>query len=617
MDVPKIAGINAFTTLTTFSILSFILLLCLIILVIWFQKSKSTTNNDTNDDTNDDTSDDTNDDTIVDPPTDETPNNEPTSILDIASARSVIPRTPYPTSLNNYTFNTPTTGVFPNWDTDSSNLGAISDALKHALQYTYHNPNATNSKLVRLIADDFMIRFYEKLKASSITTSTGPKIPWGTNWYEMSVSATTMLAYYLLLPNCSLPDLAKEIIFMIIPNPKKSLGYTRDGANSVYFAGPYLLAHNVDGTVEEAMSISEYKYVKDYISLPIQRSQGVDGFHLDKTFLFHGGLPAYSYLSTLDSDLSSYFYKLDRTIKSSPATKWQAVKDIIRHPSITVAVMGATGRVNNLSMASNITSQYGIQVMPMQRFIRYFTKDHQFSMRGQEPWLGFYESDHTNDSNAMYWTQYRNVHTAKSKTQTQFPDMGFICSKNETQLIRIPSTTTTTEVFKPADATSYVLAYKRYGILYQRYKITQFGAQEVTELVIIDSTKNAITVDVIIKNSENQDTVYYGCDTKQSIDTCRDNVTALPVGSAKHYKTTFDLNENSVITADEPMVDDVKSISLEDGISAYLIDNFAILSENNIAKVVCPNSVNYELDSVMVPNVGIFTFNATLNQYAA
>lgn len=533
------------------------------------------------------------------------------SRISLKGARSTIPNEPFPTELKNYTVDSSdTTGIYTDWNTSSTSLGQICTLITMGLQYAYHHPKTKDSDLCIQIAEDFMVKYHDRLMDVGIEPK---QPPWGTHWYEFSVSSTAMLAYYLLLPKPKLSTFASDLILTIIDNPIQSLGYNRAGVNAVYLTGPYLLAKYMNDDLVDVLDSFKYKYTFNYISKPIRRDKDADGMHIDMTFLFYSGVVAYYYLETLDSYITNYYYKLDSEITPTLIDTWKQVLPILRHKTIDVAALGVTGRMNTLEIPIEPTSPYGIKVIPFQRYLRYFTKDYQFSVRGQVPWLCYYESDPTNYSQAMYWVQYRTVHTKNSSKSLKFPDAGFICDSSITDLIEI-KTTANRLGFKPTDAESFVLAYGRYGILWQKYIISKFGSQQVTELIVVDSILNVITIDVIIETTS-ETTVFYSSLDEVSIEEYRTNLTPLPVDSNTHYKTTFDLEKGTVKTIIVSDSTELLPLTLEDGISISADDTYAFLLINNNPKILLPKSPISESNSLTVDGL-IYTFNETLNQYA-
>lgn len=537
--------------------------------------------------------------------------------IDLNAARGAIEKADFPKVLYDYKFDDESTGIFTDWSTSNVTLGEMCLAIIQGLKYAHHAAsNSSQAVLVVAITENFMLRYRSKLNASA---SSG--IPWGKNWFEFSITSTTMAAHYLLLPNVKLTDLASDIILRLIANPKLSLGYSRDGVNAVYMAGPFLLAKYFKGRVNDVWDMNQYKYVLDYIKFNIQYEQGKDGLHMDDTYSFHSGLVTYAYLKTLTTDLTTYFYRLDSGITRSPEEIWYGVRDVICHKTIGVSALGVYGRKDDISFETNTSSPLGIRVIPFARYIRYFTDKHQFSMRLMVPWYGFFEADRTTYTQSQYWTQYRNVHTINSSPSIQFPDAGFICHDDVKQLIAIPSQTTTTTVFRPQTADSFVLMYDRYGVGWQTYVISQFGSQTVTELLVIDTKTNAINITLNISNSDTtKAVVYYSVVTACDLDQYRAKLKPMSVSANTKatFATYFDLNASTVITTKrESSSNELLPLKLEDDITVDLVNNVAVLRKNGKALVICPKSQSYELPIIALGNEGTFVFDETVNQYVA
>lgn len=530
----------------------------------------------------------------------------------LEGGRKGIPNGSFPTVLRGYTVGASTTGIYTDWGTSEKALGDMSYAIANGLIYSYHNPNTRDGKLARLIAEDFILLYSSRLKEVGVVPN---RFPWGHNWYEFSVSSTMMMAYYLLLPNPGLIDIACETILSLITSPTVSLGWPRDGPNALYLTGPYLLAKYYRGEVEEVFTTSDYKKVEEAASLPLVRTQGMDGLHLDNTYLYHSGLVGYSYLSTLSTILTNYTYGLDIRMKN-PLEKLNEIKSFVLHPTIPISSMGLSGRSNDLKSDTYSGSPMGIKVFPFQRYIRYFTDKYQFSMRGQVPWLFFYEADHTNYKQSQYWVQFRNVNTKQTSPSLKFPDAGFICSSAVTQLIETPSIADTTYGYTTPTADSFVFAYGKYGVLWQQYEIQEFGPQKVTELVVIDSKKNLITIDLIIESSTS-DVVYYSSLNTVSIDNYRNSVSPLPVNGKTHYQTVFNLNAGTVGTKLIESTADMLPLRLEDGISVYQTTKYNILAVSEKPKILSLKTTKYELDSIIADDGTFFSFDKVANQYIA
>lgn len=114
----------------------------------------------------------------------------------IARSRKSVVDTAFPEILLKYDLtSSDTTGIFPTWDTDNVVLGSMCTEIWSGLKYALNHPKEKNAEIAISIAENFMIRYLARLVIIGVRPLA---IPWGTNWYEFSVTSTVMLAQMLL-----------------------------------------------------------------------------------------------------------------------------------------------------------------------------------------------------------------------------------------------------------------------------------------------------------------------------------------------------------------------------------------------------------------------------------
>lgn len=537
-------------------------------------------------------------------------------------------------NIKEYTISGPNTGIYPNWDTNVSDLGKICDTIKDGLCYAYHNNNDNATWCIR-VSDDFIERYRLRLfevgvvghddndhdnGSNFMNNNLANKIPWGNNWYEFSVSSTCMMAYYLLLPNTKNKNFVAKTILLLISDPVTSLGIKRTGINALYLVGPFILAHYTLGTLtNEIFNSNAYRYILEYMKFEYVRKQGVSGLHLDNTFVFHDEVILFSYLSTLDSSLTNYYYSLDTWVKS-PISVWNKCKEFIAHPTIGYSSMSIYGRNKNLKFITYKNSPFGIKVLPFGKYLRYFTDTYQFSAKGHTSWFAFYESDKTNYVQALYWTHYRNVHTKNSKEELKFPDPGFICDSKVNELIELKPTSEFVKAFKTKNAQSFVFKFKNFGILWQAYSIDEYGEFTVYELIVVNSSTNIIEISLLIVNRSTKDLVYYSVDGKCSIEEYRNKLTPLTItaNSMKPYLTVFNLNEKYVETQEKSINVLLPILITDDILIESVGDTFVVLSYKKEPLILSPVSLESETEYITVEMNGKqvhFEFDKIENQY--
>lgn len=108
---------------------------------------------------------------------------------------------------------------------------------------------------------------------------------------------------------------------------------------------------------------------------------------------------------------------------------WRKCQLILGHRHIGYGAIGFHTRDTRITQFIVPDSSYGINVIPTCLFLRMYDDDYSFSVRGQVPWIAYYESDKTNNDMAQYWVQCRRVFFKSQKYASTFPDIGFMHQK--------------------------------------------------------------------------------------------------------------------------------------------------------------------------------------------
>lgn len=430
-----------------------------------------------------------------------------TDKLLLEKAKKAVSRMSLPSKLKDYKFMPNAgTGIFENWHENSSALGDMCESIAAGLSIVIaHERNNESEKyekddnFYKSVCEDFMLRYREKLLGSNLKQT-----PWGTNWYQFSVTSTNMLASYMLCEkNTSQKQLASEITLLIVQSPRRSLGYSRDSLNAVYLAGPWMLAQHYKNKIPLSSLIQspDVQYCVAFASLNTVENSRQDGRHIDDSIRTHSSVITFAYFYTLFGRLSNYFYALSNTNISIKL--YDTVRSYVAHPSIGRTLCGLEGRSDNVTGRVYDKSPLGIRVMPFARIIRYFTPNAAFIVRGQVADAAYFEADKKIYDTAEYWVQYRGVFTASSPSQLAANDLGFIHDETHTPLetrVAIRSTTSTTQSFYPLDfSRSFVFQHDNsFGLLYHDYKASELCSANVRELLIIDAGKKTMRLYVVI-----------------------------------------------------------------------------------------------------------------------
>lgn len=510
----------------------------------------------------------------------------------------------------------PTT-IYPKWDSDVTQLGTLVGYLARGLVYARFHPEETErvDHIIK-ISEDFIIRFHERLKSRPRPLR---HVPWSNNWYQFSISTTYFLAMYLLSERDLLRKEAITIIHEIIEHPYRSLQYSRDLANSIQMAGPWILAHYYNNTADEAMMTSEYSRVLKDVDSDIVVDPKAEGLHMDRSYLFHNLVLSFGYLTSLVSDTAIYFYALDTNIKFSPFDRWIEVAKLIIHPYVPFGNVGLMSRAPSLTCTTNRGSvdHFGIKVLPFSKYIRWFERGFSFTMRAQTPLLSFYEADQSSDKMAQHWVQMRRIFTRETENVINFPEDGYITKYGDKSAIKLPiKRGETTRTYFPDKAKSFVMQYQEFGIMYQEYYIKRFGKYSVIECIIINRDLKTIDIQITILNADgNTDYVYHAADKQQYIVKQGVNMTIATFFQIEDIDTgKYTVSSKNLIETKLTYL----PLSVKRNIYIYEIEDSYVLFDNNLPVIISPNNVKEELSMIhkTIYNVmETFMFDTEQNQY--
>ncbi|AII15822.1 ODV-E66 [Penaeus monodon nudivirus] len=338
-----------------------------------------------------------------------------------------------------------------NWNVDEKGIQKMCNLFNQSMGYFNTNRENINTKLGMQLLGDFIIAYLMELEKADIDDISF-QYPWGNNWYPFSISSTTTLAYYILLKD-ALPfvqSAAATAIKSIIKDPQHSLGWTRNEANSAMMLFPWTVAHMLTNTLDTTNKGYQYAIEQYNLAPNVEIKANEDGVHLDYSYLTHHGVYAYGYI------LSIYAIYPDtkQIIEEVKAFNLDYHIDLIysklRHPTIKSAGCALWHREfrldgNGIYHGNTVTNK--CEVIPSMRYLRYFDDNVSFSARAMQTSTAYYESDRNVDNMGLYSALCRRVFQKNDDPTPIFPDVGFIYPKGTTELIRTPSTVSTTTSF--------------------------------------------------------------------------------------------------------------------------------------------------------------------------
>lgn len=383
------------------------------------------------------------------------------------------------------------------WDTDSSTFGDLCNSLMGMVSYG----SDSTSKFYKNELLWKQILFAIRTIAKKLPTKPDNfQVPWGTNWYQFSITYPTLLvaaafSYYDIF-QVHEPFLSRHLSSFINNYYKEpssvtgliSIGWGRTESNvigmSVPLIGGRLYSNRFDPNA------NSQRYARDYLT--VNYVYEGNGFYYDNTYVTH--------VSRNDGYTTSFyqefvfvynFYRMN--------TKFFKILhhnfSILEHPDIPLHHGPWFNRASSMKgfEPGRKFAKYGLDIRGYGRGVCVRTKNISLHYNGQLQPLASYEADRTNQEWAQCWVFMRRALT-KDSADRLYPELvpyyDGVHSYGRKQ-INWPSITTTTTTFTPIECLcSLAYIQDRCAGMYNRYKITMAGAYpfDVEEINLATTT---------------------------------------------------------------------------------------------------------------------------------
>lgn len=433
---------------------------------------------------------------------------------------------------------------YNDWHKDSRILRAVADKLLLALAVTLYG----HSKYGKPCHPAIMT-FIDKYMTQFAATFNKKTRPWGSEDISF-VDSTYLLAIFMISPFSS-PEYKKKLanmILQIIPKPNMAFNTKLPFVNIIHASTPWILAKHVLNAQFHKTAVLRIKraVMRQYCDLPS------NGFHLDKSFSFNK-----IYDPTLANKLAiKYKYELlallvEELNGTKDLTFMSAIEQMnafILHPSIKIGVYGVnTFDITNLKLTSDkvlltMTNNYGIEVMPLIKLLRVFTKNHCFAVRGFANGMKYSPDTILEGSTQIipiaqfYGSQIRAITSINDKNTVLIPNFG--CTLWDRDSKDLSKTMVVSEIM------SFVISYENtIAAFYQTYTANNsiVGSFQIKEFTTIQYTESSTLLDYTI-NITNKSTktrmIYIGYNNI---------VIKINPGITETIKTTLRIENDSVI----------------------------------------------------------------------
>ena len=379
------------------------------------------------------------------------------------------------------------------WDTDSEVFGELCVTMQNMLSFVVDRTSNyyKNELLWQQIL--FSIRTISNKLPQKPTDY---KVPWGTNWYQFSITYPIYLVSaafsYADMYNRNEPFLTRHLASYIqnyFADPPKntmgmySMGWLRDGPNvcgmSVPLIGGRLYSNRFNSEV------TSQQYVRNFLKTDWVYSG--NGTYYDDSFLFHvsrnDGYTTSFYYETV---LVYNFYRMNTRIWKTLDRKFALTEHPI-FPYHHAPWFSRTGNQNGFGPGRQL-AKFGLGIRGFEKAICLRTKEVSLQFNGQQSPIAAYESDRVNKAWAQAWVFMRRPITRDTNGPLYEQLVPYYDGVHSYGLKQIdwPSLTTTTTTFVPNNVTSSIVCFGDVAAgLYNKFQITmadqfKFDIEELT-----------------------------------------------------------------------------------------------------------------------------------------
>ncbi|KAG8362542.1 odv-e66-4 [Fopius arisanus] len=374
-------------------------------------------------------------------------------------------------------------------DANAKRMSHVCEIATDALIYYLHNRDTAHGKNALTSAQELYVRISKRFDAHfNLKSRVSPR------WYPSDFTITTFLAMYLLIPDTSSKDGAAKLVLDLIKKPNNLFSHSVSIHDSPMLVGPWLLAHEQLGTLDEALKNSSYHLILKYLDFDIVTDHESSGLHRDLSFLRDAQDVYYTNLWRMCRNNYAYTFLLTQDLrKRSPMRLWNRITRTIYHERIPITMLNLSTKTNKQATEVYPGTMWGLHVMPFCKILRYFTKDVNFMVRGRENDLP--ARTNANSRPMGYWTQLRQIFHREDDPEgtLKYLSTGFITDADDNQSSKMSRKLRSRPVFR-ALGFSCVFQYMNYGVLYQRLKHDNYAQLTSQELIFIDELEKNFTI---------------------------------------------------------------------------------------------------------------------------
>jgi hypothetical protein len=299
--------------------------------------------------------------------------------------------------------------------------------------------------------------------------------PWGSvaDWYHFTITMPEMFMTVTIVLNKTwhyeeASALTQYWLGLYLPTAVNSMGWYRTAGNAIRMGVPYvyslLLRGHFLSQIAREPSVQE---ILRTVALPFVATN--NGLHADSIYINNEDVRAYGYLINFFFTFE-YYTRLFGANAVNTVGLTRAIENVGSPEGVVVpGVMSRNGTLYSNVIGNFITYPIGVHVADLSKVLTKLSDTYYGGVVGVTERLAYYEADPTNNMQAPLWTMTRRIWNRRAPVINYnintVPFESGVILQSLNGVLRVPSTTTSTQSFRPAVSNTALVKTRTAGAI--------------------------------------------------------------------------------------------------------------------------------------------------------
>ncbi|AAD10310.1 occlusion derived envelope protein [Choristoneura fumiferana multiple nucleopolyhedrovirus] len=286
---------------------------------------------------------------------------------------------------------------------------------------------------------------------TSALGASGGLVPFTITMPEVFMNATIVLNETRHYEEAA--ELTRYWLSLYLPTAVNSLGWHRTAGNAIRMGVPYVYSQLLRG--HSLRQIAQEPSVQETLrSVAFPFVSTGNGLHHDSIYIDHLDVRAYGYL--INSFFTfAYYTRLFGANAVNNAGLTRAIENVGSPEGVVVpGVMSRNGTLHSNVIGNFVEYPIAVHAADLSKVLTKLSDTYYGGVVGATTRLAYYEADPVNNTQAPLWTMTRRIWNRRARiinyNSHTVPFESGVILQSLTGILRVPSTTSSTQSFRPA-----------------------------------------------------------------------------------------------------------------------------------------------------------------------